>query len=128
MKSIPAKLLIGVFICAFALSATASNLKWLRNSAAINLTEEDWRLAKEAADKALNEATDGTTVSWENEDTGASGSSTPLKSGKKDGMRCRYLKLISVARGISGEMIFLFCKHEDGIWRINVQRNKSVAR
>ena len=122
MKSLPAKLLIGVFICALALPATASNLKWLKNSAAINLTEEDWRLAKEAADNALNEAKDGTTVSWENEDTGASGSSTPLKSGKKDGMRCRYLKLKSTAKGINGEMIFLFCKYEDGLWKINSQK------
>jgi surface antigen len=128
MKSIPAKLLIFMFICTFVLPATALNLGWLRNSPAINFTEEDWRLAKETADEALNEAKDGTTLSWENQDTNASGSSTPLKSGKKDGMRCRYLKLISVARGISGEMIFLFCKHEDGIWRINVQRNTSVAR
>ena len=119
MKSIPAKLLIGLFICAIALPATALNLKWLRNTAAINFTEEDWRLVKETADKALNEATDGTTLSWENEETGASGSSTPLKSGKKDGMRCRYLKLKSIARGINGEMVFLFCKHEDGIWKIN---------
>ena len=119
MKSMPAKLLIGLFICTIALPATALNLKWLRNTAAINFTEEDWRLAKEAADKALNEATDGTTVSWGNEDTGASGSSTPLKTGKKDGMKCRYLKLKSSAKGIDGEMVFLFCKHEDGIWKIN---------
>ena len=128
MKSIPAKLLIGVFICAFALSATALNLGWLENSPAINFTEEDWRLAKSATNTALDDAANGTTISWENEDTGASGSSTPLKTGKKDVMKCRYLKVKSSARGFNGEMVFLFCKHEDGIWRINVQRNKSVAR
>jgi len=121
MKTIAVKLLIGAFICTLALPATALNLSWLRNTAAINFTEEDWRFAKETAEKALNEAKDGTTLSWENQDTNASGSSTPLKSGKKDGMRCRYLKLVSRARGIDGEMVFLFCKHEDGIWKINGQ-------
>ena len=122
MKSILAKLFVGAFICAVALPTAALNLNWLKHSPASYFTEEDWRLSQEAAQKALEDTADGTAINWENKDTGASGSSKPLKSGVKDGLRCRYLKMQNSARGTNADSVFLFCKQQDGTWKVNSKK------
>lgn len=118
MKSILAKILVSVLFCTVALPVSALNWSWAKDSPASHFTEEDWRLAKDAARTALNDTADGTTINWENKDSGASGSSTPLKSGTKDGLKCRYMKIQNSAKSIVGETIFLFCQQPDGLWKV----------
>lgn len=119
MKNILAILSVGLLMCVITLPAAASglNMRWLQYSPTSYFTDEDWRLAREAAKEALNETPIGTTVSWENKVSGASGSSTPVKAVENDGMPCRYLKIMNSANETSGESVQYFCQQKDGKWK-----------
>jgi surface antigen len=117
MKNMLVKLSAGLLVCLIALPASAVNMRWLQYSPTSYFTDEDWRLAREAAKEALNETPIGTTVSWENKESGASGSSTPVKAVEKDGMPCRYLKIMNSANETSGESVQYFCQQKDGKWK-----------
>ncbi len=119
MKNILVTLCAGLLAGVVASPAGASglNMRWLQYSPVSYFTDEDWRLAREAAGEALNEAEIGNTVSWENPESGASGSSTPVKALERDGMPCRYLKIFNSASDTSGESIQFFCKQQDGSWK-----------
>jgi surface antigen len=119
MKNMLAIVSVWLLTCAISLPAAATglNMRWLQYSPVSYFTDEDWRLAREAAREALNEAALGKIVSWENPESGASGSSTPLKALEKDGMLCRYLKIFNSANDTSGESIQFFCQQKDGTWK-----------
>ena len=75
-----------------ALGATPShavNLRWLEYSPVRYFSDEDWELARAAADDALQNRPDGEAVEWHNEKTGHLGRSTPLRSLERGGKRCR---------------------------------------
>lgn len=93
-----------------------SNLRWLNDSAVRFFTERDWEIVTEAGRKALNEGKDGETVSWENPETGHSGSLTPLKTVTTNGATCRQLKVVNSARGTMADSIYEFCQEPDGRW------------
>ena len=119
MNSASTRLMAGMLLIALTAPAMASglNMRWLQYSPVSYFTDEDWRLARAAAKEALNEAELGKAVTWENTESGAQGSSTPLKAIKKDGMPCRYLKIYNNANETSGESVHLFCKIADGSWK-----------
>ena len=110
------RLAAGLLLSVLAGTATASNLRWLDNSPARHFTDDDWELASDAARRALNEAADGETVSWENPRTGASGTLSPLSTLSRDGATCRRLQTSSSARGTTGGSVFEFCQRPDGTW------------
>ena len=91
---------------------------WLRASPLSVFTEVDWEMLRKNARGALDGAADGTTASWENPDTGHSGSVTVLSSYEEDGRRCRKAKFTNEARGMTGIQTHRLCKVDDGTWKI----------
>lgn len=96
----------------------AVNLRWLEYSAVRYFSDEDWELARGAADDALQNRPDGEPVEWHNPKTGHSGRSVPLRSLDRDGKPCRELAVENRAGGMSGRSVFLFCLQPSDEWKI----------
>jgi surface antigen len=101
----------------FAEAALASaNLRWLNYSPVRYFTDQDWALARSAAKNALDSAKDGETVEWNNPDSGAHGSLTPVSSTQRNGKTCRDLEIRNHANRLDGGGTFEFCEQGDGSW------------
>jgi len=81
------------------------------------LTKSDVTIARSAIRAALDSDPDGHTHTWTNPETQASGTVTPTKTYKKDGMRCRSAEFTTHAGGLSGQSVWDLCKTKDG-WKI----------
>lgn len=81
---------------------------------------EDMKLMSGAADKALDKAKDGEDIRWSNDQTGNSGTITPVRSFTRQGNDCRRLRVVNLAskatRGSSTSNVD-FCM-VDGTWKI----------
>lgn len=97
----------------------SSNWSWLESSPIEAFTDSDWVKLKESAREVLNNGNDGDTATWINEDTGYSGSITPLNTIVNNGMTCRKTKFFNSANGMTGSSKFLLCKQEDGKWKVS---------
>lgn len=91
---------------------------WLRASPLSVFTEVDWEMMRKNARGALDNGADGSTASWQNPDTGHSGSVSVLSSYEEDGRRCRKAKFTNEARGMIGIQTHRLCKVDDGTWKI----------
>lgn len=92
---------------------------WLKDTPASRLTEQDWSLMHAAHARALDETPDGVETSWQNPDTGNSGSITPLSTQEQGGMVCRDARIINRSQGTSsGDSTYRFCRQADGEWKI----------
>ena len=91
---------------------------WLRASPVSLFTPTDWEILRRNARDALDDAEDGTTASWQNPDTGHSGSVTVVSTFEEDGRRCRKATFRNEARGMKGEQTHRLCKVEDNSWKI----------
>lgn len=101
-----------------ALFIAAPALAILRGLPAQELQESDLSLLRAAVKEAVQKP-EGTTVQWENPDTGNRGEVTHLKSGTRDGRECRLLELRTVTH--SGEENALrhpLCQQPDGTWKL----------
>lgn len=108
-------------------SAQAINLQFMDNSPVRFFSEKDWEMATAASDQALADPADGNKVSWENPDTGNSGSSTAAQTQERDGKTCRELSIENQARGLTNDSAFLFCKQPDGEWKMELPLAKKSA-
>lgn len=108
----------------FAQPAVALDLLWLNQSPARHFTDEDWELAKDAADKALNAAKDGETVSWQSPTSDTKGSFTPLSTSTRQGATCRQVKTTNHARNLDGGSVINFCQQPDGEWALVGDKEK----
>lgn len=82
--------------------------------------DEDMKRMSDAADKALAEAKDGEEVQWSNDQTGSSGTITPVRSFTRQDKDCRRLKVVNLARQAtrgSSTSNLDFCS-VDGTWKI----------
>lgn len=100
----------------------------LEDSPISRFSDEDLALFQAAQSEALEERPDGSAVSWENPDTGASGSLIPLKTDRIGERRCRLLRIINHAGGFSGDSRFWFCKQPDGSWKITSPEKQQKQR
>ncbi len=80
-------------------------------------SDEDLSIFEAAVTEALESRPDGSSIPWENPNTGASGSVTPLNTERRDQRECRLLDIINRAEGRSGSARFWFCRNPDGIWK-----------
>ncbi len=71
-------------------------------------SDEDLSIFEAAVTEALESRPDGSSIPWENPNTGASGSVTPLKTERRDQRECRLLDIINRAEGRSGSARFWF--------------------
>jgi len=110
---------ITAFILALAASpALAQNwVGLLKNTPAERFDEEDLRLFLDTSRKALNEAPDNQTLSWENPKTRARGDITVLKSFESKGRPCKEVRVRNEAGGRKGDNKLSLCQVE-GKWRL----------
>jgi surface antigen len=107
-------LLIGLYLP----SVQALHLKWLEFSPVKYFTEKDWELLRHAARTALNDKANGESVKWRNEQSGHSGSLTPISRLEVDGMPCRDLMIRNFAGGVNGGGTYRLCRMQDGDWKL----------
>jgi surface antigen len=86
--------------------------------------KKDLSLFQSATQEALESEKDGSTVTWRNPDTGASGSMTPLKTTHTAQRECRLLRIINHGGGLSSDSRFWFCKMPDGTWKTGVPQDE----
>jgi surface antigen len=117
--AVPSALLLAAALATLPAAASAAGqFGWLRASPLSVFTEVDWEMLRKNARGTLDESPDGTTSSWENPDTGHSGSVTVLSTYEEDGRRCRKAKFTNEARGMTGIQTHRLCKVADGTWKI----------
>ena len=104
----------------------AQTMDFMEYSPITHYTEQDHRLADEAALDALDNHADGETKKWSNPDTGASGAITVVRTYKNEaGLRCRRAKAVDRTRTppLRGEFTFDLCKDPERGWQF-VRRKK----
>ena len=112
------KLIFAIVIAALSSAAAAQNwVGLLKNTPAELFDEEDLRLFLDTSRKALNEAPDGQTLTWENPKTRARGDVTVRRTFESKGRPCKDLQLRNQAGGRKGESNVSLCKVEDK-WRL----------
>ena len=97
-------------------TALAQNTMFLRNSPVAHLDEADREMLS-AAIREVIASPDGTTLDWNNPDTGSKGRIKVLDTHEAFDTTCRNLRSRSVARGRQAEGIYRMCKQADGTWR-----------
>ena len=112
-------LAIAAFILAGAASpALAQNwVGLLKNTPAEQFDEDDLRIFMDAGRKALNEAPDKQSVTWENPKTRARGEITVLRSFESKGRPCKEVRVRNQAGGRKGDHTLNLCKVEEK-WRL----------
>lgn len=83
------------------------------------LDSRDQRLAGEAAQRAMEAAPAGTSVAWQNPDSGHAGTVTPVKTYQTDsGTFCREYQTNVTIGGEKEETFGTACRQPDGTWKI----------
>ncbi len=83
-------------------------------------TDADWEIENETAVAAAENNADGETSTWENKDTGQSGTITPLRSyTNKKSETCRAIRFTNRKDELTSENTILACKQADGDWYIS---------
>ena len=98
--------------------AFAQGYRWLDTSPVRHFTDEDWSLLRSTAREVLDNGADGSEDSWENPDSGSSGSIKVLSSFQQDGLHCRRAHFSNSAGGFHGSGIFNLRRVADGSWKI----------
>jgi surface antigen len=91
---------------------------WLEKSPVSYFTPEDKHIMRKTARDVLENGKDGTKVSWENPETGHSGSITPISNTKRADLTCRKTRFFNSAEGLTSIQLHLLCKQADGTWKI----------
>jgi surface antigen len=81
--------------------------------------EGDRRMAAEAVQRALNGASDGTTVSWNNPANGHQGSIAPMHTYQAlGGGQCREYETATTIEGRPSQDRGVACRGGDGTWKL----------
>ena len=112
--------LLTLAIAGAPFTVQALDLTFLDQAPIRFFNDADLKLMSDAADKALDQAKDGEDVSWSNDQTGSSGTITPVRSFARQGKDCRRLRVVNLAskatRGGANSNVD-FC-NVDGTWKI----------
>ena len=82
------------------------------------LDQRDKRLAAEAQQRALETAPTGQPVTWNNPDTGHTGTITPTKTYQANGSYCREFQSDVVIDGKPDKAWGTACRQPDGSWKV----------
>lgn len=116
--------ILAVLLLLVPVVSGAVNLRWLEYSPVRYFSDEDWELARGAADEALQNRADGEAAEWHNPRTGHSGRAVPRRSLEREGRPCRELAVENQARGMFGRSVFLFCLQPSDEWKIEPAETK----
>lgn len=99
---------------------TVASWSFLKGSVYAELTPEDWEMLRSTGRDLLDNHKDGSSKSWRNETTQASGEISVLETLEQDGMRCRWLSFVtSKGENSSPTGKYLLCRVEDGSWKFS---------
>ncbi len=98
-------------------NAQAVNMQYLKYSPVSEFTDTDFELLQTTGVQALNEYKNGQMSEWKNEETGHSGTITPLDTSEINGYNCRKTRISNHTQEKDGQAVFTFCKI-DGHWKI----------
>jgi len=111
-RIIKSTMILGLFLFLSA-NSYASNFEHLEYSPVRDFESSDFDMFKATGRKALNDNEDGKESAWKNQETGNSGSITPLDTSTIDGMHCRKATIKKKSKLRSREATFTFCKKGD---------------
>ena len=94
-------------------NAMELNLNLVDKSALTMLTDSDWDLLRATAKEALNNAPDGSSHIWKNNDTSNAGVITILSTNENNGNFCRNTRFINTAADLTSTTLVNLCKQED---------------
>jgi len=120
MKSKSVTLCASLWIACLGMqSALAHNLYFLRNSSIAAFTDEDYALMTQNAVKVLSDDKTPAKASWENPQTGSSGTAETLLafSGPK-GEPCKRLKLTNKAGSRHDQASHTLCHSDETGWQL----------
>jgi surface antigen len=92
---------------------------WLGKVLGRNLDEMDMKRADDSAQESMETAEVGQTTTWNNPDSGTSGTYTPTStSTNKNGEECRDFESTVIIDGNEEQATGRACRQEDGTWKI----------
>jgi surface antigen len=90
----------------------------VKNTAVSKFSDADYALMKARVDEALKAETDGQTLEWKNDQTGASGAVTPLNRLVWNDLQCRRLRIVNTYGEVKGQGVYKFCEKPAGRWKL----------
>lgn len=116
----------GVFLLLLCLTAgslqarTVASWSFLRGSVYADLSPEDWEMLRATGRDLLDNHKDGSSRSWRNDATKASGEISVLETVERDGRNCRWVTISTSKNGnTSPATRYLLCVVEDGRWKFS---------
>ena len=118
MKSLPIAIrLLALLALAWVATPFASNVNFLSDTTAGDLTEDDRQLQLAAVSAVLDAESATSEQQWNNPQTGNSGSIRSLGNLRsEDGLHCRKIKISTLAKGRENQSTFPVCKDAEGGW------------
>ena len=107
----------GILSIILTTTAYASNFSFLNYSPVAYFTDQDWKIFKQTATKALDSSKDDIKFSWSNPKSGASGYVIPTRTASNNKMTCRDLIIFNIASDRRGKATYQFCKIA-GKWKV----------
>jgi surface antigen len=113
-------LLLLVLTAGAAQARTVASWSFLRGSVYADLAPEDWEMLRSTGRDLLDNHSDGSSKSWRNEATQASGEISVLETLEQDGRTCRWLSF-RTSRGDNSSPTgkYLLCQVKDGSWKFS---------
>ena len=105
--------------------AAAQNIGFLSRGPIAYLNDDEKALLSETLSRALEDGTDGETVTWENPDTGNNGRIEILDTHEDYGTTCRTIRTHTTAGGREGGGIYRLCRADDDSWRFAPRRRNN---
>jgi hypothetical protein len=99
---------------------TVASWSFLRGSVYADLSPEDWEMLRATGRDLLDNHKDGSSRSWSNDATKASGEISVLETVERDGRSCRWVKISTSKNGNTSPVTrYLLCVAEDGRWKFS---------
>jgi surface antigen len=100
-----------------ATTAQASGLGFMARGPMARFNSADMKLLNGAVEQARSAPELGTPVEWANDQSGSSGSVTPVRTFEERGMTCRDLRVVNRHRQLESSGVFAMCQRKDGTWQ-----------
>jgi surface antigen len=121
LLSVLAGALLGALVCPPGFAQ--GNMGFLRDTPFAHFRGNDSKLLREAALAVLKDAKAGNSQSWQNPDTGHSGTVTLDRMfAGSNGQPCGLLRVDSRTRQVSGSSTMTVCQRADGQWQLHTER------
>lgn len=121
------KSLIALALAIAAAPALALNMSGFKDAPITRLTGEELKAFRAAVMRALDEAPDGGTVTWQASKTKFSSKITPHRTFADGQQKCREATIESDAHDHFQRGLYTFCKGSNGEWQFRIPSAKPKA-